>query len=432
MKPGTSIGIVGSGIAGMACAHLLHREHDVRLYEANAYVGGHTNTIMVEEDGARIPVDTGFMVYNEVTYPNLVRLFAGLGVATMNTSMSFSVQHVPSGLEYSGSSLNHLFAQRRNLLSPRFIGMLMQIRRFNAEAPEVLEGGQYASHTLEEYVREKGYGSDMLMKYLVPMSSAVWSTPPDRMLRFPVVTLVRFFKNHGFLGLHAQHQWKTVVGGSRMYRDALIAPFRSRISTGNPAVKVLRDTMGAEIRFADGSRARHDVVILACHADEALALLDPPAPQERRVLGQFSYQPNRATLHTDGTVMPRTPLAWSSWNYRVDLDRTGEPVASTVYYMNSLQQVSRKRDYFVSISDPGLVDPASVLAVIDYRHPLFSLGAIEAQRELPALNREGPVYFCGSYFRYGFHEDALTSAVDLCRSLEERRTRATAAEAAAA
>jgi len=430
VEPHTSIGIVGGGIAGMACARLLHRRHEIRLYEAQAYVGGHTNTVLVEEDGVPVPIDTGFMVYNDVTYPNLVQLFAELNVATMNTSMSFSVQHIPSGLEYSGTSVNHLFAQRRNLLNPAFIRMLLQIRRFNAEAPEVLGESRYASYTLEEYVREKGYGRDMLMKYLVPMSSAVWSAPPGRVLDFPVVTLVRFFKNHGFLGLHTQHQWKTVVGGARMYRDALIAPFRASIRTGNPAVKIVRDAEGVEIVFADGSRARHDCVILACHADEALGLLEQPAPAERRLLAAFAYQPNRATLHTDGTVMPHTPLAWSSWNYRLDVDRAGEHVASTVYYMNSLQKVSRKRDYFVSINDPGLVDPASVLAVIDYRHPLFSLEGMRAQRELPALNRTGPVYFCGSYFRYGFHEDALTSAIELCRSLEGATRRDTVPEAA--
>ena len=412
-----SIGIVGTGIAGMGCGYFLHKNNRIALYEANDYVGGHTNTVTVEEDGTEIPIDTGFMVYNEATYPNLVKLFRELNVETANTSMSFSVQHVPTGLEFSGSSLNHLFAQRRNLLSPRFIRMLWEINRFNTECLEVLADDKYSSYTLQEYVTEKGFGQEMLMKYLIPMSSAVWSTPPDRMLGFPAVTLVRFFKNHGFLGLHTQHQWKTVVGGTRKYRDKLIAPFRSSIFTGNPVVRVTRKARHVEVLFADGSRALHDRVILACHAVDALRVLDNPTPQERRVLGEFHYQHNTATLHTDERGMPKTRLAWSSWNYRLDVNERGEPTPSTVYYMNSLQRVSNKRNYFLSIDDPRLVDPKLILKTIDYAHPLFSLGAINAQKELPRLNESGPVYFCGSYFKYGFHEDAFTSALDLCRSI---------------
>ena len=411
----SSIGIIGTGIAGMGCAYFLRKKYDVTLYERNDYVGGHTNTVTVDEDGLEVPIDTGFMVYNEVTYPNLVRLFKELNVETKNSSMSFSVQHIPSGLEFCGSSLNHLFAQRKNLFNPRFIRMLMQIDRFNGECVEVLENERFASYTLQEYVNEKGFGGDMLMKYLVPMSSAVWSTPPDQMLKFPAVTLVRFFRNHGFLGLNTQHQWKTVVGGTRSYRDKLISSFRSRIKIGNPAVKIFRNNGKAEIRFADGTRVRHDKVILACHGDEALRLLEKPTRDERRLLGEFKYQHNSATVHADASVMPKTRMAWSSWNYRLDVNNKGRIAPSTVYYMNSLQQVSKKRDYFVSIDDPGIVDPRLILRTIDYTHPIFSLGAMNAQKELPLLNNGGPVYYCGSYFKYGFHEDAFTSALDLCR-----------------
>jgi uncharacterized protein len=427
---GKSIGIVGTGIAGMGCAHFLYKDCDVALYEANDYIGGHTNTVTVDEDGTEIPIDTGFMVYNEVTYPNLVQLFKDLRVETKNTSMSFSVQHIPTGLEYSGSSLNHLFAQRKNLFNPRFIRMLMQINRFNEECVEVLENEKYSSYTLEEYVREKGFGGEMLMKYLVPMSSAVWSTPPDQMLGFPAVTLVRFFKNHGFLGLRTQHQWKTVVGGTRNYRDKLITPFRSKIKTGNSVIKVSRKESKVELSFADGSRAWHDRVILACHGDEALRLLDRPTSDEQRLLQEFKYQHNRGTLHTDESVMPKTRLAWSSWNYRLDVNEGNEAIPSTIYYMNSLQQVSKKRDYFLSIDDPGRVNPQAILKTIDYTHPIFSLGTIEAQKELPSLNKAGPVYFCGSYFKYGFHEDALTSALDLCRTLAGEHSLIQAREAA--
>jgi len=412
-----SIGIVGTGIAGMGCAHFLHKSHDIAMYERNNYIGGHTHTVTVDEDGTEIPIDTGFMVYNEVTYPNLVRLFNELSVETKNSSMSFSVQHVPSGLEYSGSSLNHLFAQRRNILNPRFIRMLFQINRFNRECLEVLQEKRFASCTLEEYVRERKYGDDVLRKYLVPMSSAVWSTPPDQMLRFPAVTLVRFFKNHGFLGLDTQHQWRTVVNGTRSYRDKLIAPFREKIQTGNPVVKISRKKEYVELRLKDGESVRHDRVILACHADEALQMLETPTKLERKILGEFNYQRNKATLHTDADLMPKTKLAWSSWNYRLDTDAEGKSRSSTIYYMNSLQGVSNKKDYFISIDDHGTIRPSSILCEIDYTHPVFSLGAIRAQEELPLINRDGPLYFCGSYFKYGFHEDAFTSALELCRSL---------------
>jgi len=414
-----SVGIVGTGIAGMGCAHFLQRSHEIFLYEKNDYIGGHTNTVSVEEDGKEIPVDTGFMVYNEVTYPNLTRLFRELRVETKNTSMSFSVQHVPSGLEYCGSSLNHLFAQRRNLFRPAFIKMLMDIHRFNAESPEVLENEKFAEHTIGDYMRERRYGLDVIEKYLIPMSSAVWSTPPDQMLRFPAVTLVRFFKNHGFLGLNTQHQWRTVVNGTRKYREALVAPFIKKIRTGNPVIRVIRKNGKVELRFKDGKRAIHDRVILACHADEALEMLDKPTAAEKRLLKEFTYQHNAATLHTDHRMMPKRRLAWSSWNYRLDADRKGNSTPSTIYFMNSLQGLTAKRNYFVSINDPGLVEPGSVIKVIDYTHPIFSLGAIKAQKELPRLNSEGPVYFCGSYFKYGFHEDAFTSALELCRKLQE-------------
>ena len=413
-----SVAIIGTGIAGMACGHLLHRRFALTIYEKNDYVGGHTNTVTVNEDGHEIPIDTGFMVYNEATYPHLTKLFGELGVPVKNTSMSFSVQHLLSGLEFSGSGLNGLFAQRRNLFNPSFHSMLLQIYRFNNECLEVLEQEKYRESTLLEYVREKGYGNDFLMRYLVPMSSAVWSTPPDAMLQFPAFTLVKFFHNHGFLGLSTQHQWKTVVGGSRSYRDRLIAPFRERVHVRRAAVRVGHGNGGIVVTDSNGRRVLYDRVILACHADEALALLESPSARERELLSPFRYQRNRATLHTDASIMPRSRRAWSSWNYRIGehpVHRT--PATSVIYFMNSLQQVSKSRNYFVSIDDPGWIRPETVLQTIDYQHPVFSLDAMRAQKSLHELNRPGPVYYCGSYFRYGFHEDALHSAIELCRGL---------------
>ncbi len=407
------IAIIGTGIAGMGCAYFLHKKYDVTLFEKNDYVGGHTNTISVDEDGTPVYIDTGFMVYNHVTYPNLLKLFAELNVPTKKTSMSFSVQHIPSGLEFCGSGMNGLFAQRKNIFNPRYIKMLKQIGRFNTECEEVLNDPRYYEMSLGEYVREKKYGDDMLYKYLIPMSSAVWSTPIDAMLEFPAYTLVRFFKNHGFLGLNTQHQWYTVVNGSQSYRELMIEPFRHKIKTSSPVVQVERSTTSATVILKNGERQSFDKVIFASHADETLSMLNQPTDLENRLLSPFKYQENIALLHTDETVMPKTKRTWSSWNYRIDAEADGTLTPATVYWMNSLQQVSKKKNYFVNINGEERVNPLSVIKRIIYTHPVFSVEALKAQKDLPTINQSGPVYFCGSYFRYGFHEDAFKSAVDL-------------------
>jgi predicted NAD/FAD-binding protein len=408
--------IIGTGIAGMGCGHFLHPTDDITFYEQLDYVGGHTNTVTVDEDGKPVYIDTGFMVFNYHTYPNLCKLFEQIKAPVKKTDMSFSVQHIPSGLEYSGSSINHLFAQRKNIFRPSYIRMLMQIARFNKESVSILDDPKYANHTIGQYIREGGYGEDMLWKYLVPMSAAVWSTPMQQMLDFPAVTLIRFFYNHGFLGLHTQHQWYTLDKGSQSYREILIAPFRNRIHINRKAVKVTRKPDGkVSIHAADGTVQEYDRVILACHGDQALALLDSPSDMEQQLLSVFKYQYNKAVLHTDERTMPATKLAWSSWNYRIE-----DKQPSTIYWMNKLQGVSDKKNYFVSINPHAQLDAGKIIKEIDYEHPLFDLPAIEAQSALPQLNANGPVYYCGSYFKYGFHEDAFTSAVSLCSHLLKR------------
>jgi len=415
------IAIIGTGIAGMGCAHLLQQDHELTLFEKNDYVGGHTNTITVNEKGKDVFVDTGFMVFNHVTYPHLVNLFNELKVPTKKTDMSFSVQHVPSGLEYCGSGISGLFAQRKNIFSVRHIKMLMQISRFNKESIKVLDDPAYDNHSLGRYMKEQGYGEDILWKFLIPMSSAVWSTPMDLMLEFPVKTLVRFFYNHGFLGLNTQHQWYTVVNGSKSYRDILIKPFKERIEVGNPVVKVVRDTDKATVYTKNGSAATFDKVIFACHGDEALALLDQPTTSELNLLSKFLYQENIAILHTDASVMPKAKRAWSSWNYRIEM-KQGKLLPSTIYWMNSLQGVSKDVNYFVSIGDQGNIDPEKIIKKITYTHPLFDVPAILAQKELQSLNNDAVLNFCGSYFRYGFHEDALMSAVELCNKIGNKHS----------
>ena len=408
--------IIGTGIAGMGCAHFLHPQDELTIYEQNDYVGGHTNTVTVEEDGEPVHMDTGFMVFNFVTYPNLCRLFEEIKAPIKKTDMSFSVQHLPSSLEYSGSSLNHLFAQRKNIFNLRYIKMLAQIGRFNKESIRILDDPKYGNYSIGQYVKEFGFGEDMLWKYLVPMSSAVWSTPMEQMLDFPAVTLIRFFLNHGFLGLDTQHQWYTLEKGSQSYRELLIKPFKDRIHVNRKAISVVRKDGQVTVKASDGSEEIFDRVIIAAHGDQALAILDEPNREEERLLSNFKYQYNKAVLHTDERIMPKTKLAWSSWNYRIKA-HNNTLVPSTIYWMNRLQGVSDKKNYFVSINPHDDLDEHKILMELDYEHPLFDVPAIKAQAELQTLNESGPVYFCGSYFRYGFHEDAFASALELCGHL---------------
>jgi predicted NAD/FAD-binding protein len=417
------LAIIGTGISGLGCAHFLQRDFDLTLFEQNHYVGGHTNTVTAAEPGTgrALAIDTGFMVFNHATYPLLTRLFSELGVATKKTSMSFSVRHAGSGLEFCGSSLNHLFAQRRNLFRPRFYRMLAAIDRFNREAVAALNDPATQNETLAEYVQRRGYGSDFFELYLVPMSSAVWSTPPEQMLAFPATSLLRFFHNHGFLGLHTQHQWWTVDGGAKTYVEKITAPWRERIRLGEGAVGVARVPGGVQVTTSRGAVEIFDHVILACHGDQALRLLQDATAKERSTLAEFKYQPNVATLHTDASVMPRTRLAWSSWNYEIARDAAGGISAATHYWMNSLQGVSQRENYFVTINRPESIAPEKVLRRINYEHPLFSLGAVRAQNEIPALNASAAggteTYFAGAWQRFGFHEDGLLSAARLSELL---------------
>lgn len=416
----TRLAIIGSGISGLGCAYFLHGRTDLTIYESEARTGGHTHTVTIDEEGRAVPIDTGFMVFNHVTYPNLTRLFRELEVPTKPTDMSFSVQHAPTGLEYNGGSLNLLFGQRRNLFRAGHWRLLAAIHRFNSEAAAALDDPRWEGVTLSEYVDARGYGRDMLDRYLVPMGGAVWSTPPERMVEFPALTLLRFWHNHGFLGLSTQHPWWTVCGGAQAYVSRLIPPFRDRLHTGRAVTRVTRLPKGVEVRASDGSMEVYDKVILACHGDQALRLLADPTEMESRLLGEFTYQPNAVTLHTDESVMPRTRRCWASWNYRIARRPDGGDRSEVHYWMNRLQGVSNRRNYFVSLNARGRIAPECVLRELDYEHPLFNLGAIRAQKELPTLNQISPAqstYFAGAWFKYGFHEDGLTSALECARAL---------------
>lgn len=418
MSEKPTLAIIGLGISGMGCAHFLQHDYDLTLFEANDYVGGHTNTVTVQEKDRDVPIDTGFMVYNEDTYPNLTKLFRELEISTMETSMSFSVNHRIDKLQYNGGKLNEIFGQRKSIFNLRYWRMLLKITKFNKDALEDLEDSKVFSLSLRDYVDHRGYGEDFLNWYLIPMASAVWSSPPEEIEHFPAITLLRFWKNHGFLAVNTRKQWRTVIGGSKTYVKKLTEPFQDLIKINEAVTSVQRAHNEVTIHTENGSYI-FDHVILATHADDSLCLLEEPSETEQDVLQHFHYQPNLAVLHTDKSIMPSCRPCWASWNYDISKNSDGQLVSSTHYWMNSLQKVSENENYFVTINPRTEIQ--GVLKTINYHHPLFNLAAIEAQERIPELNQKGiettNTYFVGAWQRYGFHEDGLLSAVNLCSKL---------------
>lgn len=414
------VAIVGTGIAGMAAAYLLHKDYDITVFEKNNYVGGHTNTVEVEEEGKKIPIDTGFIVFNKTNYPNLLKLFDRLDVSYKPTNMSFSVQQIQQNLEYNGSGFNGIFGQRKNLLKPSFYRMLGDISRFNRKSLEVLSDSRYDDYSLGDYIVEEKYSSEFKENYLLPMNSAIWSTPPEQSLNFPLVTLVRFFKNHGLLGINSHFQWYTVEGGSQQYKNKLIEPFVEKIRLNSEVKSVRRSSDGVVLTTRSGKQFIFDKVIMAGHGDQTYKALENPTEKEKELLCKFKYQSNRVVLHTDAAIMPKRKRIWSAWNYRIE-KINGSWTTSTVYDMNALQKVSDKKDYFLSVNDAGMIDPEKILRAFEYDHPIFDIEAIRAQKALPELNKNGQIYYCGSYFGYGFHEDALSSGIAAAEQLAEKK-----------
>lgn len=426
------VAVVGSGISGLATAHELARDAHVTLFEAGSHFGGHTHTVDVTLPGASGPVthgvDTGFLVYNHRTYPNLVRLFERLGVETAASEMSFSVQ-VRAGargdaLEWSGNNLNTVFAQRSNLLRPRFLGMLRDILRFNrlCTALATRSADTELAQPIAEFLDEHGFGPAFRDWYFLPMIGCIWSCPTDQMLRFPIGTMIRFCHNHGLIQVADRPQWHTVRGGAKHYVNKLLAGIAdARLNTPVRGLRRLPAHEGHGVMLAtDGGSERFDDVVLACHSDQSLALLADASPSEREVLGAVRYHANHAVLHTDTRVLPRRKLAWAAWNYARAADTGREQAAVCLHYLiNLLQPLPWQQPVVVSLNpDPALM-PAEdkVLGRYDYSHPVFDAAAVAAQRSLPALQGTGGVWFCGAWTRYGFHEDGLMSALDVVARL---------------
>ena len=411
------IAIIGSGIAGLTCAHLLNRRHDVTVFEAGDWVGGHTHTVQVSVEGRQYDVDTGFIVFNDWTYPNFIRLLGQLGVSFKPTEMSFSVNDPDSGLEYNGNNLNSLFAQRRNLLSPGFWGMLRDILRFNKEAQRDLNELRIdADMTLDDYLKAGGYGERFILHYIVPMGAAIWSMPMAEMLNFPLQFFVRFFKNHGLLSVSDRPQWQVVEGGSSAYIAPLTAAFKDRIRLNCPVKRVDRDEHGVVIHSPAGIE-HFDKVVFACHSDQALQILASPSEAERAILGALPYADNEVVLHTDTQLLPTRKLAWASWNYR--LSGAGHTHAAVTYDMNILQGIESDTTFCVSLNQSAGINPNKVLARFTYAHPQFSLAAVAAQNRWAELDGVQHTHYCGAYWANGFHEDGVVSALRVAAAFGE-------------
>ncbi len=409
-----SIAIIGSGIAGLTVAEGLHRHRPITVYESEAWIGGHTHTVDVQEADRVVSVDTGFIVCNEWTYPNFLALLARYGINTQNSNMSFAVSDECTGLEYNGTNLNTLFAQRRNVFSPGFLGMIADILRFNRAAPALLEEPG-PGPTLGEWLSQHRYGRRFLEHYIVPMGRSIWSAQKDALLGFPARFFVDFFQRHGFLNIDNRPVWQVVPGGSSRYVEIITAAFRDRIRTSTPIQSITRDADGVTVVLGDGTAVQHDAVVIATHADSALKLLGDASAEERALLGAFPFEPNDVVLHTDQRLLPTVPLARAAWNFQIRADRdTG---CSLTYDMNVLQSLNSAQRYLVSLNLTDRIDPAKILGRWNYAHPVYTPAAVAAQARHTEISGQRNTYYAGAYWRYGFHEDGVVSGLSVLDQL---------------
>ncbi len=411
------IAIVGSGIAGNVAAYSLHAEHDVTVFEAGSHVGGHTHTHQIAWQGNTYSVDTGFIVFNKKTYPRFTRLLEELDVEIKPTTMSFSVKCEQTGLEYNGTGLNTLFAQRRNLFNLSFYRMLREIVRFNREAAVFIEA-QNESTTLGEFLRDGAYGQEFVERYLVPMGAAIWSADPERMYGFPARFFIRFLHNHGLLTVTGHPQWYVISGGSDQSVEKLTAPFCDQILTQAPVERIIRYPDRVEVEVKGQKSRIFDQVILATHSDQALSLLADPSALEQEVLGAIPYQSNEAVLHTDSSVLPRVKRAWAAWNYHLLNEKSGH--VPVTYNMNLLQGITAPVEFCVTLNNGTAIDPEKVIKRITYQHPVFTPESVHAQQKQRDINGVNRTYFCGAYWGNGFHEDGVVSALNAIDHFRER------------
>jgi predicted NAD/FAD-binding protein len=410
------IAIIGTGIAGNVAAYELSHEHEVTVYEASDYVGGHTNTHNVSIDGQEYAIDTGFIVFNYRTYPEFTRLLNDLNVEVQPTNMSFSVKHEGNGLEYNGNTLNSMFAQRSNLFRPSFLRMIRDILRFNREAVKSLDH-EDAELPLGEYLHKHNYCDEFKQHYIIPMGAAIWSTEASRMQSFPARFFIRFFHNHGLLSINDRPIWHVIKGGSREYLKPLTRPFAKRIRTSTPVQKIKRYPGHVEIFTDRYGRECYDAVFIATHTNTALDIIDRPTTAERQVLEAIPYQTNEAVLHTDISLLPQRRLAWAAWNYHI-LKENRDRVALT-YNMNILQGIESPVTFNVTLNNSDAIDPSKIIKRVQYEHPVFTPDSVSAQQRHDKINGTGLTWYCGAYWRNGFHEDGVTSALDAVKHFKE-------------
>lgn len=407
-----SIAVIGSGVAGLTAAYLLNKKHDVTVFEKNDYPGGHTHTIVIPDGpDAGTAVDTGFIVMNHRNYPLLTKLFNELNTGLRNTSMSFGYYCENSGLQYSSRGVNGLFAQRSNIFNSEFRGMIKEILRFYKITKIDLENRTVGERTLGRYLQDNNFSGLFITHHIIPMGAAIWSTPDEGMMDFPAESFLRFLNNHGLLGVSGQPQWKTVKGGSFQYVKTIRKLLGKEVILNSPIVEVERKNSGITLKSTDGKSHNFDFVVIAAHADEALAMLKDPSPDEKRLLSPWFYQKNNTILHTDPCVMPTLRHAKGSWNFIREKTTAGGSVLSLTYDMNRLQGIKTKSNYFVTLNTGKQLKKDTVIAEMVYHHPTYSFESMKTQSELPSLNGVNRTFFCGSYFGYGFHEDAVRSAV---------------------
>ncbi len=407
------IAVIGSGISGMTAAYLLSEDHEVVLFEANDYIGGHTNTAEVTFNGRRYPVDTGFIVFNAKTYPNFVKLMKRLGVGWQNSVMSFSVQCEKTGLVFSSSTLNSLFIQRRNFFRPAFYRMLWDVSRFKRDAETLLKTGGY-DLTLSDYLTRKGFSQGFIQHFIIPMGEAIWSADPVKFNQFPVRYFAEFFKNHGFLNVKDQPQWLTITGGSRQYVKPLTQPYRNRIRVRCPVAAIRRRAGCVEVEPAHQPAETFDNVVLATHSDQALALIEDPTDAEKNILGVIPYQENIAVLHSDESLLPRKRAAWASWNYHIPQQDLGR--VAVTYDMNILQSIGAPQELCVSLNLAKAIDPEKIYKQLTYHHPVYNPESLSARQKHTEISGVDRIHYCGAYWGYGFHEDGVNSALAVCKT----------------